>query len=245
MRFFRGEGITHVQFIPAMDFQSAEPEKQAAYLVTPEEYGDFLVRVFDEWYRGGIPVTSVRTFDNFLQSYVGVPNELCVHGDSCSAALVVEYNGDVYPCDFFVHPRWKLGNVLSYPLREMVEGHAWESFVNQKDPLAAECQACEWKAVCKGGCPRNRSILADGRQTEEYFCRSYKRFFDHADARLRSLRERILRRLRYQRETRPVGALRHPRPGRNDPCPCRSGRKYKACCGDPLLSESYVFRQVG
>jgi len=74
---------------------------------------------------------------------------------SRSGALVVEYNGDVYPCDFFVHPGWKLGSILSDSLRTMVESQERTRFIGQKHPLPAECQACEWKALCKGGCPRN------------------------------------------------------------------------------------------
>lgn len=245
MRFFRSEGFTHVQFIPAMDFQSTEPEKPAAYSISPEDYGEFLVQLFDEWYQDGRPTISIRTFDSFLQSYVGVASELCVHGDSCGGALVVEYDGDVYPCDFFVHPRWRLGNVSSDSLRAMVESDERARFIGQKHPLPAECQACEWKALCNGGCPRNRVALEDGRHAPDYFCRSYKRFLSHADARLLSLRERVLSRLRYRQQFQRAEAQKRPRPGRNDPCPCGSGRKHKACCGDPALSQSYLFRQAG
>jgi uncharacterized protein len=126
-----------------------------------------------------------------------------------------------------------------------VEGEERAGFVGQKHPLPSECQACEWKALCNGGCPRNRVTLEDGRQTPDYFCRSYKRFLSHADDRLRSLRERLLGRLRYRQQLQLIEVNKRPRPGRNDPCPCGSGRKHKACCGDPALSQSYVFRQAG
>jgi uncharacterized protein len=245
MRFFRTEGFSHIQFIPAMDFQSTDPEKPVTYLIGPEDYGDFLALLFDEWYQDGCPTISIRTFDSFLQSYLGVPSELCVHGDSCSGALVVEYNGDVYPCDFFVHPRWRLGNISSHSLRAMVKSEERAGFVGRKHPLPVECQACEWNALCNGGCPRNRVALEDGCQAPDYFCRSYKRFLSHADARLRSLRDRLLSRLRYRQQFQLMEAQKRPRPGRNDPCPCGSGRKHKACCSDPALSQSYLFRQVG
>jgi uncharacterized protein len=240
-RFFRREGFKHLQFIPAMDFQAMEPGKPPAYLITPAEYGAFLTEVFDEWYEGGRPSISMRTFDNFLQSYLGVPNELCVHGDRCDAGLVVEHNGDVYPCDFYVHPAWRLGNIFEATLAEMAASPGRLSFVGQKSPLPRECRQCEWLAFCKGGCPRNRFSLEEGGQTPDYFCVAYKRFFAHADERLRAVKERFERRLRYQEviELTPVG--KRPGPGRNDPCPCGSGRKHKACCGDPSLSTSYVF----
>jgi uncharacterized protein len=243
MRFFRREGFSHVQLIPGMDFQSTEPDKPAAYVISPEEYGEFLVETFDEWYQDGRPRVSIRTFDNFLQSYLGVPNELCVHGDVCSSPLVLEYNGDAYPCDFYIHPGWKLGNVQSTPLREIAESPERFKFAGQKQPLPAECQSCEWRPVCKGGCPRNRVSAEGDLGANDYFCLSYRRFFAHADARLHALRERMFNRVRFVQQfgSRDTGR----RTGRNEPCPCGSGRKYKACCGDPVLSQSYVFRQIG
>jgi uncharacterized protein len=155
---------------------------------------------------------------------------------------VVEHNGDVYPCDFFVHPGWRLGNVVSDPLRAIVESDKRTGFADQKRRLPAGCGACEWKALCNGGCPRNRGTSEDGRQTPDYFCRSYRRFLAHADTRMRSLRDRLLR---HGQQFQFIEAQRRPRPGRNDPCPCGSGRKHKVCCGDPALSQSYLFREAG
>ena len=122
------------------------------------------------------------------------------------------------------------------------EARTW--FAGQKHPLPAACRDCEWRALCKGGCPRNRRAMEDGSQAPDYFCQSYKQFFSHADSRLRALRERMLSRARYRHEIERIDASSGGRPGRNDPCPCRSGRKHKACCGDPVLSQSYVFRQI-
>jgi len=242
MSFFRHEGFTHLQFIPAMGFQATEPENPPAYLVSSEAYGDFLVALFDEWYEGGIPRVSIRTFDNFLQSYLDIPNDLCVHGDICNAGIVVEYNGDVFPCDFYIHPRWKLGNIFEQSLNEMVDSLQRTSFVRRKHPLPAQCQTCEWKSLCKGGCPRNRFILEDGSLTPEYFCQSYKQFFSYANNRLRSLSERITNYQRYFQWLNTVLNEHKPTPGRNDPCPCGSGWKYKLCCGNPALTSSYLFQ---
>ena len=116
MRFFRAEGFSHLQFIPAMAFQSVEPDVPAEYLITPTEYGDFLVELFDEWYQQGFPTVSVRTFDSIIQSYLGIPNDLCIYSERCDSGIVVEYNGDVYPCDFYVHPGWRLGNIMEESL---------------------------------------------------------------------------------------------------------------------------------
>jgi len=233
VRFYRGEGFSHVQFIPCMDFQAIEPGKPPAFLVTAEQYGDFLRELFDLWYHDGRPALSIRTFDNFLQSYVGVPNELCVHSESCDSGLIVEYNGDAYPCDFYADSPWRLGNLLQQPLREVLYSPIRAAFVRQKHPLPRACQECEYLGVCKSGCPRNRAD--DG---PDYFCESYKTLFRHADARFGHLRDRVRARQRYL-EALPL--LRRA-PDRNDACPCGSGRKHKSCCGSGAESQSYVFQ---
>ena len=242
MQFSRHEGFTYLQFMPAMAFQATEPEKPPAYLVSPALYGEFLVALFDEWYQNGIPTISVRTFDNFLQSYLGVANDLCVHSSNCDSGIVVEYNGDVYPCDFYIHPQWKLGNIFQQSLKEMAESSELRTFIGRKHPLPTECQTCEWKNLCKGGCARNRFNLGDGSLTPEYFCQSYKRFFSHADSRMRSLSERITNFQRYHQQINVISMEHKPIPGRNDPCLCGSGRKFKVCCGAPALSGSYLFQ---
>ena len=239
MRFFRREGIEYLQFIPAMDFQATEPGMPARYLISPDEYGEFLVELFDEWLGGGLPRVSVRIFDNFLQSFLGVPNNLCVHGDACSGGLVIEQNGDCYPCDFYIDSPWKLGNVLEQPLAEIVRNPAWPAFVRRKSPLPGACLACEYRAWCKGGCPRNRLADASAAEGAEYFCGAYKRFFAHAGPGLESLRDRIQRYLAVKDRALPRGASP---PGRNDRCPCGSTRKFKVCCGNPQLASSYIFR---
>lgn len=237
--FFHAEGYSHVQFIPAMDFQAMQPGKPAAYLITPEQYGRFLCEAFDEWYMDGAPTLSVSIFDNYLQSYLGLPNQVCLYADTCDPGITVEYNGDVYPCDFYVHPDWRLGNALEEPLVDILGRPERAAFIAQKTPLPRACQSCRWRPICKGGCFRNRSLLPAGQTGPDYFCQSYKALLDHADERLRHLRDAVLRRHRY------LDALASPEgiaPGRNNPCPCGSGRKYKQCCGHPRESQSYVFR---
>ena len=242
MKFFRGEGISYLQFMPAMAFQSTEPLKPPSYLVSPEQYAEFLTELFDGWYQNGIPTASVRTFDNFLQSYLGVTNDLCLHSSSCDSGIVVESNGDTYPCDFYIHPRWKIGNIFQQSLKEMAESSELRTFVGRKHPLPLECQACEWQNLCKGECARNRFVLEDGSLGVGYFCQSYRQFFRHADSRLSKLAQRLANyRLCLQQANltspKPQPASRH-----NAPCPCGSGRRYKNCCGDPLLTGSYLFQ---
>jgi uncharacterized protein len=234
LRFYRGEGFSHVQFIPCMDFQAMEPGKPPAFLISAEQYGAFLTELFDAWYQDGAPKISIRTFDNMLQSYVGVPNELCVHSESCDSGIVVEHNGDTYPCDFYADSPWRLGNLMHQPLREVLYSPIRAAFMRQKQPLPDECQSCQWLSVCKSGCPRNR--VDDG---PDYFCRSYKDLFAHADVRFGHLRERVRARQRLLDGAYGI-PLTHI--GRNDACPCGSGRKHKVCCGSAAESQSYVFQ---
>jgi len=243
MRFFRREGVDYLQFIPAMDFQSIDPEKPPAYLITAEAYGEFLVQVFDEWYGGGAPSISIRTFDNFLQSFLGIQNDLCVHADQCDAGIVVEYNGDIYPCDFYVHPQWKLGNVFEDELATLCTSPRRTAFLEQKQPLPAQCQRCNYRRCCKGGCPRARVSPDDNSKDSDYFCSSYIRFFEHAEAKLTMLRDRLANRLRYLQQVELTLASGGPKQGRNDRCLCGSGRKQKACCADPAFAGSYLWRE--
>lgn len=240
MRFYRSEGFSHVQFIPAMDFQAFEPERPPTYLIDPHQYGEFLVEAFDLWHQDGGPTLSVRTFDNFLQSYAGIPNDLCVQGARCDAGIVIEWDGSVYPCDFYVHPGWKLGNVMETPLRELAESPARRAFIAQKQPLPETCASCEWLAVCKSGCPRNRSHDAGG-PTPDHFCASYKRFFAHADIRLSDLSTALKNKARYL-DALQMAPRSVVHTGRNDRCPCGSGKKHKQCCGSPARASSYIFR---
>jgi uncharacterized protein len=240
LAFFRTQRFTHVQFIPAMDFQAIQSDRPPSFLITAAEYGAFLVEAFDAWYEAGSPTISVRIFDNFLQSYLGLPNDMCVQAATCDAGIVVEWDGSAYPCDFYIHPGWKLGNVLDTPLAELASGPSRRAFIAQKTPLPAECVRCEWLRICKGGCPRNRAAR-DGVPVPDYFCTSYKQFFGYAHARLEGLKSAIERRQKYLEITGSAsnGAAAA---GRNDPCPCGSGRKHKLCCARPASSRSYLFR---
>lgn len=230
MEFYAKEGFAFVQFIPCMDFRSQEPDKPSVYDITPEEYGRFLCEAFDIWYNGGEPRLSVRFFDDMLSVYMNREAGLCIHRQSCPQYLVLEQNGDAYPCDFFISPEWRLGNVGEDSLDDLLSHPSMDRFLGMKPALPEPCRACEHQALCHGGCPRNRAwepgLASAG---PDYFCAGYKLIYAHADARLRELAGRMRRRLFEEGVRRsPGGRL----PGRNDPCACGSGRKYKACCGN-------------
>ncbi len=219
--YFLGEGFTYMQFIPCVERDPATG-RVTEFSVGPEQFGDFLCAVFDRWYNGGNPQASVRDFDAILAAYLGQEAPLCCYQEQCGSYLVVEYNGDVYPCDFLVETSSYVGNILQTPLDRLFESDPVRRFAEGKADPREECLRCAWLALCHQGCPR----FLHGPATRNYLCRAYQRFFAHSQAGFLRLRERILR----QQGIEPSGAPARP-VGRNDPCPCGSGKKYKQCCG--------------
>lgn len=226
MAFYEREGFGYVQFIPGMDFRAQSPETPARYLITPEEYGDFLCETFDMWYNDGAPKISVRCFDNVLSVYCGREAEACQYRRTCSRTLILEQNGDAYPCDFYMGPNWRLGNIGRDRLERILDHPAYRRFMRFKEELPQQCRRCRHLALCYGGCPRSRTVDPAGLRTgPDYFCPAYRRFFDHAHERMsllaRKLRMRCL--VDHARSGRQW-------PERNEPCVCGSGKKFKRCC---------------
>jgi uncharacterized protein len=188
-RFHKSIGLNYMQFIPCIERDASHPARIAPYSVSPEKYGAFLIRLFDQWqsdFRGAVATTSVRFFDSVFHTYVGLEAPECTLRKNCGGYLTVEHNGDVFACDFFVTPEWQLGNVLTRSLQEMLNGPTQQAFVEAKALLPAECMQCSWLRMCRGGCTKDRltDILEEGKT---YFCESYKMFFAHADERFTKL----------------------------------------------------------
>lgn len=194
MEFFKGQGYSHIQLIPCMDFQAFDAQETARYLISPEEYGDFLCEVFDHWLGDGVPRYSVRMFENVLAQFLNVTPDSCYFRGRCDSTLVVEHNGDVYPCDFYIHPRWKLGNITTHTIREMHQSEAMQRFAAQKTDFPTACKRCDYKRVCLGGCPRNRVYRGDRPAEPDYFCTAYLRLYTHAFERMRRLANLIKKR---------------------------------------------------
>jgi uncharacterized protein len=177
-RFLRGQGFTHLQFIPCVE---ADPEtgEPAPWTVPPEAFGDFLCSVFDAWREEAPGAVSVRLFDAMMEREIAGRSRLCELDGPCSAYLVVEHNGDVYPCDFFVRPEWRMGNLLRDDFDALFAAPEWRDFCNQRTANLAACAGCEWLDLCRGGCCKDR-LLAGGIASRSYLCAGYRRFFAHA-----------------------------------------------------------------
>ncbi|MBC8450005.1 MAG: anaerobic sulfatase maturase [Chloroflexi bacterium] len=219
--FFLAQDLRHLQFIPCVE-RDPVTHNLASFSISADEYGEFLCRTFDLWLKDGQPTAYIRFFDELLIAYVSGRHPSCIHRERCGDYVVVEHNGDVYACDFFVEPVWRLGNLLETPLIALLQGKRFNAFRRRKQELAAECRRCEYLHLCHGGCPKYR-LLANGNiASPNHFCAAYRRFFAHSAPAMRALAWQVIQPDR--------------RVGRNDPCPCGSGRKYKHCCGRVRLS---------
>jgi uncharacterized protein len=228
--FHKEIGLNYMQFIPCLEPDPVRAGCTAPFSVTPEAYGDFLCRIFDLWlndFRDGRQTTSVRFFESLLFSYAGFPPAECTLSPECGSYVVVEHNGDVFACDFFVEENSRLGNIMHGSLDAMLNSEKQLAFGRMKSDLPPLCEGCTWLAVCRGGCPKDRLPCADSGRLN-YLCRAFKRFFSHADSGFRHLVDEWRQSQALQNS---AAAIHTANAGRNELCPCGSGKKYKRCCG--------------
>ncbi len=243
-RFFRDEvGTTFIQFIPIVERDNEtgyqEGHRVTDRSVTAKQYGDFLIAIFDEWVRRDVGRVYVQIFDVALGVWAGQGAGLCIFGETCGDALAMEHNGDLYACDHFVEPKYKLGNIKDVPLIELVASEKQRKFGQDKrDTLPQYCLDCEVRFICNGGCPKNRFIKApNGEEGLNYLCQGYRAFFNHIDGPMRFMANEIKTRrapaniMAYLANKEAEFNQRLAQTRRNDPCPCGSGRKYKQCHG--------------
>ena len=255
--FLKEVGSGYMQFIPIVERASsvttedgltlvssafAEQAAVTKWSVEPLQFGKFLTAIFDEWVRNDVGRQYIQLFDVSLGMWIGMPASLCIFRRTCGSALAMEHNGDVYSCDHFVYSENKLGNIMDLPLRTMVDSRQQREFGNAKmDTLPQYCRCCEVRFACNGECPKHRFLKTpDGESGLNYLCAGYKHFFNHIDPYMRFMA------LQLQQKRAPANVMEWIRvqeagyqaqtneaPGRNDPCPCASGKKAKRCCFDP------------
>ena len=156
-------------------------EKLADFSVTPEQWGNFLCTLFDEWVKNDVGKYFIQIFDATLANWMGTQPGVCTMAPTCGHAGVMEFNGDLYACYHFVFPEFKLGNIYEKSLIEMMYGDKQSRFGLQKrDALPAQCKACKYLFACNGECPKNRFLTTeDGEFGLNYLCKGYYQFFDH------------------------------------------------------------------
>jgi uncharacterized protein len=240
-RFFRDDlGARYLQLIAIVErdndtgFQEGDTVTDRS--VSPEGWGRFLTTMFDEWVRHDVGEVFVINFDVALAKWLGLPGGLCIFEETCGNAVALEHNGDVYSCDHFVEPGYLLGNVMQTHLVELVAKPEQRRFGDAKrTTLPRYCRECPVRFACNGECPKNRFTLTpDGEPGLNYLCAGYRSFFTHIDAPMRRMAD-LLRQGRFADEVMALlaadEAAAYARAGRNDPCPCGSGRKLKHCHG--------------
>jgi uncharacterized protein len=172
--FFRKLGVEHIQYIPLSEFDGLG--QPMPFTITPEEYGRFLCETFDAWWPDRRRM-HIRYFENIAEALAGQRPGTCTMHETCDSYVVVEYNGDVYPCDFFVEQAWKLGNVNLDSWSEIARRQRRYQFAANKTILHPECQVCEYRSICHGGCPKHRHDQRGEFADLDYFCAAYKMIF--------------------------------------------------------------------
>lgn len=189
--FFKKRGLVWQQYIPCLDPLDEAPGGED-YSLTPAQYGQFLKKLFDLWYEDIVHGTFVynRTFENWVGMLRGVPPEACGMMGRCALQHIVEADGSVYPCDFYVLDDYLLGNLNTDSFAELARKYDEMGFVQQSMQVHEDCRVCPYYALCRGGCRRYREpMLGDGRLQKSFFCRSYRDFFAYAIPRLQKLAE--------------------------------------------------------
>lgn len=186
-------GVNFLQFIPCLD-PLEMPRGSMPYSLLPEDYGTFLCALFDEWYRDWSSghYTSVRLFDDYVHLAMGLPAGTCATSGSCGAYFVVEADGSVYPCDFYVLDEWKLGHLGDQPLPALAQSDRAVQFLQDGLNHPTACASCQWRQLCFGGCKRDWCDDPAGGK-RNYYCSSFQRFFAHAAPRLYQVAQAELR----------------------------------------------------
>jgi len=183
------QGFSFLQFIPCVE-RDPVTGKLTDYSVLPQQFGNFMCEIFDLWYHGGQPQVSVRLFDNLLLAFAGHGPQVCQFKRECGDYVVVEYNGDVYPCDFYVEDQLFLGNLHKQPINEIVHSPLALAFKARKLHGDPACESCRWLPICNHGCPMMRDHNPTGERTH-FLCSAYQQIFQHVEDRLRKLAVRI------------------------------------------------------
>ncbi|WP_236244785.1 anaerobic sulfatase maturase [Streptomyces sp. CC210A] len=256
-------GAEHVQFIPIVERATAQDlpladagwgaraaerplyrqqgDRVTSRSVTGEQYGRFLIDVFEDWVRRDIGRVHVQMFDVALANWYGEQPSLCVHSRTCGSALALEHNGDVYSCDHFVEPGHLLGTIRERHLLELVDSPQQRRFGQDKyDTLPRQCLDCDVRFACHGGCPKDRfATTGDGEPGLNHLCAGFTAFFHHVDGPMRAMADLLHQGRAPALLMRAYAAADAHRP-HNAPCPCGGGRKWARCHGRPAAASAPV-----
>lgn len=184
-RFYRKQGFRWLQFIPCLE-PLGQNRGIAQYHLSPSAYGDCLVRLFDLWYddlKHGEYI-SIRHLDNWISILLGECPEACNMTGQCSVQFVIEGDGGVYPCDFYVLDEWRMGTVGKISFVDMQRGEVAKRFIDSSLHVPETCKTCRWYGLCRNGCRRDRMVLPNGVIDQNYYCEAYRTFFSARESQL-------------------------------------------------------------
>lgn len=201
-RFLKTLGTRYFQFMPVVEHvkdgcivdPSEEGSKIAPWSISDIAFGHFLCDIFDEWFHGDVGRYFVGQFDAALACWCGVPPGICVFSETCGGNAILEHNGDLYPCDHFVYPKYRLGNISETPIREMMASDAQVRFgINKRNTLPSTCRKCQWFFACHGECPKHRFTRTEKGETGlNSLCSGYKIFFSHISPYMDFMKRQLL-----------------------------------------------------
>jgi len=228
-RYLRDAGFFYHQYIECVEYDEIGNIKP--FSVTGRDWGVFLCELFDEWYKADTRKVSIRLFDSILAFLVDGNPTVCHMDLSCCQYFMIEYNGDVYPCDFYADPEWKLGNIKTDSLQELIYSDLYRKFGRRKLECSKRCIKCKYLVFCGADCQKNR--LCKGKYPKKLspLCEGWKMFYEHTLERFKILANQVVEERNRMEE---IWQSIHGATGvisRNAPCPCGSGKKYKHCCG--------------
>lgn len=261
-RFFRDTlGVSWMQFIPIIERATADTlpianrgwsetpggdrllYTQTGDLVTdrsvgPRAYGQFLIDIYEEWLRHDVGRVFVQMFDVTLEAYFN-RHLLCIHAPTCGFGPALEHNGDVYTCDHFVEPAYKLGNLHDTPLADMVASEQMRRFgLDKRDRLTGQCQSCSVRQLCNGGCPKDRFMVSRrGESGHNYLCEGLELFYNHTKPGMMAM-VHLIRTGRAPAEIMALLRAEDLRRGPKSPCTCGSGRASAACHGEKTFASA-------
>ena len=231
-------GVLYHQYIPCVEFDGAG--NPLPYTISGRQWGTFLTRIFERWISSDTRRVSIRDFDAILQHMVNGTYSMCVHGGYCASYFVVEFNGDVYPCDFFVEKSKRLGNVSKDTWEDLQRSPRYHSFAKQKSLWNEKCSKCAYLRFCSGDCLKQRFYGPREPQNLSWLCEGWEAFYARALPDFERLAVDILN--ERSQSTSPQGQRFSRLPplkiGWNDPCYCGSGKKYRLCHGTAVSNKS-------
>ena len=223
-QYFKSQGFFYHQYIPCVEYDNNN--KPQPYSITGEEWGNFLCELFDEWIKDDMNRISIRLFDSILEYLVYRRYNVCYMQKNCCQYFVVEYDGNVYPCDFFVRKDLVLGNVKTGTWEDFLKSPVYHRFGRQKAIWNKLCNTCPYIDFCNGDCQKFRIGDNQSSRILSVLCKGWKKFYTHTLPKFNLIAEKI----RVDYNITSSVQSKPKKIGRNDPCPCGSGKKYKNCC---------------